>query len=88
MSLSARQFPSLLKTAKVILIHEKQSRVHDTNYRPISLLSNIEKIIEKLMYKRLSNFLGINNLIYSLQFGFRPKYSTAHALINLSESIR
>ena len=88
MSLSARQFPSLLKTAKVILKHKKQSRVHDTNYRPISLLSNIEKIIEKLMYKRLSNFLGINNLIYSLQFGFRPKYSTAHALINLSESIR
>ena len=39
------------------------------------------------MYKRLSNFLGINNLIYWLQFGFRPKYSTIHALINLTESI-
>ena len=40
------------------------------------------------MYKRRSNFLDINNLIYSLQLGFRPKYSTNHALINLSESIR
>ena len=40
------------------------------------------------MYKRLSNFLDINNLIYSLQFGFRPKYSTTHTLINLTESIR
>ena len=40
------------------------------------------------MYKRLSNFLDINNLIYSLQLGFRPKYSTTHALINLTESIR
>ena len=40
------------------------------------------------MYKRLSNFLDINNLIYSLQFGFQPKYSTNHALINLTESIR
>ena len=39
------------------------------------------------MYKRLSNFLDINNLIYSLQFGFRQKYSTTHALINLTESI-
>ena len=58
------------------------------NYRPISLLSDIEKIIEKLMYKRLSNFLDINNLIYSLQFGFRQKYSTTHTLINLTESIR
>ena len=40
------------------------------------------------MYKRLSNFLNINNLINSLQFGLRPKYSTTHHLINLTESIR
>ena len=40
------------------------------------------------MYKRLSDFLDINNLIYSLQFGFQQKYSTNHALINLTESIR
>ena len=70
MSFSTGQFPSVLKIAKVIPIHKKQSRVDYTNYRPISLLSNIEKIIEKLMYKRLSNFLDINNLLYSLQFGF------------------
>ena len=88
MSFSTGQFPSVLKIGKVIPIHKKQSRVDYTNYRPISLLSNIEKIIEKLMYKKLSNFLDINNLIYSLQFGFRAKYSTNHALINLSESIR
>ena len=88
MSFSTRQFTSVLKIAKVIPIYKKQSRVDYTNYRPISLLSNIEKIIEKLMYKRLSNFLDINNLLYSLQFGFWPKYSTNHALINLTESIR
>ena len=40
------------------------------------------------MCKRLSNFLDINNLIYPLKFGFRQKYSTTHALINLSENIR
>ena len=54
----------------------------------VNVLSNIGKIIEKLMYKRLSNFLDINNLIYSLQFGFLEKYSTTHALIQLTESIR
>ena len=52
------------------------------------LLSNIEKIIKTVMYLRLSSFLDINNLIYSLQFGFQQKYSTTHALINLTESIR
>ena len=64
------QFPSVLKITKVIPIHKKQSKFDCANYRPISLLSNIEKITEKLKYKRLSNFLDINNLIYSLQFGF------------------
>ena len=65
-----------------------QSRVDYTNYRPIPLLSNIEKIIEKLMCERLSKFLDINNLIYSLQFDFPRKYSTNHPLINLTENIR
>ena len=68
-------------------IHKKQSKVDYTNYRPISLLSNIEKFIEKLMYKRIYNLLGINDLIYLLQLTFPPKYSTIHALINLTQSI-
>ena len=63
---------------------KKQSIVDYTSYRSMSLLFNIENIIEKLMYKRLPNFLDIKNLIYSLQLGFRPKYSTNHALIILS----
>ena len=88
MSFSTGQFPSVLKIAKVVPIHKKQSQADYTNYRPIPFLFNIEKIIEKLMYKKPSNFLDINNLIYSLQFGFRLKYSTTHALINLTESIR
>ena len=88
MSFSTGQFPSILKIAKVITIHKKQLKVDYTNYRPIFLLSNIEKIIEKLMYKRLSNLLNNNNLIYLLQFGFKQKYSTSHALINLTQNIR
>ena len=53
----------------------------------MSLLSNIEKILEKLMYKRLYTFLS-KNVIYNLQFGFRQQYSTSHALINITENIR
>ena len=48
------------------------------------LLSNIEKIIEKLIFRRVLNFLDINNLIYSLQFGFQQKHSTTHAMSNLT----
>ena len=59
-----------------------------SNYRPISLLSNIEKILEKSMYNSVYNFFTKNNLIYPLQFGFRQQYSTFHVQISLTEDIR
>ena len=88
MSFLTGKFPSVLKIAKVTPIHKKQSKVDYENYRLIFLLSIIEKIIDKLMYKRLYSFPDISNLIYLLQFDFRSKYSSNHALINLTGSIR
>ena len=75
-------FPSILKTAKVVAVFKKDSKLDYCNYRPISMLSNVEKILEKLTYKRLYTFLNNNNIIYNLQFGFRQQYSTSHTLIN------
>ena len=87
-SFSSGIFPSILKIAEVIPVHKKDSKLDFSNYRPISLLPNIEKILERLMYNRMYNFFSDNNLIYLLQFGFRQKYSTVHALISLTENIR
>ena len=81
-------FSSVLKTAKIVPVFNKDSKLDYSNYRPISLLSNIEKILQKFMYKRLYTFLNNNNIIYNLQFGFRQQYSTSHALINITEIIR
>ena len=81
-------FPSLLKTAKVVPVFKKDSKLNYSNYCPISLLSNIEKILEKSMYKRLYTFLDYKNIIFDLLFGFRQQYSTSHALINITENIR
>ena len=63
-------FPSVLKTAKVVPVFKKDSKLDYSNYYPISLLSNIEKIHERLMYKRLYTFLDNKN-IYNLQFRFK-----------------
>ena len=78
----------LLKTAKVLPVHKKDSKSNFTNYRPIFLLSNLDKILEKLMHSRLSTFLNIKDIIYPLQFGFRHNYSTSYALIHLTETIK
>ena len=51
-------------------------------------MSNIEKILEKLMYKRLYTLVNNSNINYNLQFRFRQEYSTSHALINITENIR
>ena len=56
-------FASVLKTAKVLLVFQKDSKLDYSNYCPISLLSNIEKILEKLMCKGLYTFLNNNNII-------------------------
>ena len=51
-------FLSVFKTAKVVPVFLKKSKLDYSNYRPIFLLSNIEKILAKLMYKRLYTFLN------------------------------
>ena len=79
-------FLTLLKTSKVIPIFKnKGSPMNVSNYRCISLLSNIEKINEKVMYSRLIAFLDSHNLIYARQLGFRKGHSTVHALIDITE---
>ena len=81
-------FPSILKTAKVVPVFKKDSKLDYSNYCPISLLFNIEKILEEFMYKRLYTFLNNNNIIQNLQFGFRQHCSTSYAIINITENIR
>ena len=82
------QFPDKLKLAKTIPLHKKGSTLNMNNYRPISLLSVFSKIYEKIMYARQYQFLEKSELFYSLQFGFRAKHSTNHALISITETIK
>ena len=76
-------FPSALKIAKVVHVHKKDSKL-STNL--ISLLSNFDKILEKLMYTRIFKFFNNNNLFYHLEFGVRQNYYVTHALISLTKT--
>ena len=64
LSFSRGVFPLLLKTSKFISVYKKDTRLQCSNYRPISLLSNIEKVFERLMYNRLYTFSRKNSVIY------------------------
>ena len=75
--------PNILKIANVTSIHKS-----DDNCRPISLLSNISKIFEKVIHARLSVFLSANNILYEKQFGLRNQHSTNRALIEITEKIK
>ena len=79
-------FPDKLKCVKVIPIHKKGTPTDPSNYRPVSLLSIYSKVLEKLMHKRLYEFLDKIDAFHSLQFGFRGKHSTNHALISMTKN--
>ena len=75
-------FPSAFKKAKVLPISKKGKHDDVQNYRPISLLNNLSKIFEKLMYTRFEKFFNKNNVLYENQFGFRKGHSTVDAIFS------
>ena len=87
LSLSTGVFPIEMKIAKVIPLFKSGDTTSFSNYRPVSVLSVFSKILERLMYKRLLDFINHHNLLYDYQFGFRNKRSPNLALILLVDKI-
>jgi len=80
--------PDQFKIANVIPVHKKDSTLLVNNYRPISLLSIFNRLLEKLMFKRLRNFIDKHNIIYDKQFGFRANHSISHATLLITDKIQ
>ena len=79
--LSTGQFPKNLKTAKVIPIHKTGDKSLMKNYRPISILPVVSKIIENVMYTQLTDYFTLNKLFTSQQYGYRANRSTELAAL-------
>ena len=82
-SLLQYKYPTSWKIAHVIAIFKKGDKSLPSNYRPISLISCVGKIMERVIYKYVFNHLQRNKLIYEYQSGFLPKYSTVHQLLEM-----
>ena len=85
--LNTGTFPDKLKIAKVIPIFKKGDPSLFENYRPISLLPAISKVVEKIIALQLSSYFEKNKLLFDNQYGFRPKHSTEHAALELIDRI-
>ena len=88
-SFSTGIFSANLITANVIPLFRKDDHTSCNNYRPISLLTNIGKIIERLIHNRLMTFLNANDVLYERQLGFKHNHSTnLDAYPAITEKIR
>ena len=79
-SLSSGIVPDIWKIAKIVPIYKAKEKTDLTNYRPISLLPVLSKILEKIVHKRVYSFLVKYDILYQSQYGFRDKRSTTDAV--------
>ena len=80
-------FPDKQKIARVKPLHKKGDRFNVNNYRPISILTSISKITEKILTFQIRCHLELNNLLTDCQFGFRESRSTTLAISRLMEKL-
>ena len=79
-------FPESMKHSEIVPLYRSGVKNQTTNYRPISLLITISKILEKIMYSRVYDFLN-ENQIYKSQYGFQKYHSCENAVTELVSSI-
>ena len=80
LSISLSLFPDDCKIAKLKPLYKKEAKTKPKNYRPISLLLLLSKIIERIIHK--------NNILYKYQSGFRKQHSTDTCLSYLTDKVK
>lgn len=87
LSITTSIFPAAWKLGRVTSLFKKGDPTNPNNYRPITVLSTVSKILERLIHNQVYNYLQENNLLTSKQYGFRPKLSTRELHCHSSQMI-
>ena len=82
--MAQNKWPKIWKRANVVATHKKNKKTSPQNYRPISLLSILAKVYERILVKNITNFFDTHHLINNRQFGFRSKRSVSDLLLQLT----
>ena len=86
-SITTGIFPNQFKTARVSAIYKKGEKDLFENYRPISILPALSKILERVLHDQLSTYFTKNDLFFNSQYGFRRHHSTELAALELIDQI-
>lgn len=87
-SITSGMFPSVWKQAQITPLPKKNNPSSLSDYRPISILPFLSKLLERLVHHQLTSFLIRHNLLNPFQSGFRPGHSTVSALVKITDDIR
>ena len=87
LSISLSPFPDDCKIAKLKPLYIKEAKTKPKNYRPISLLPLISKIMERVIHDKTQVFLDKNKILFTYQSGFRKHYSTDTCLSYLKDKV-
>ena len=87
LSIKRSKFPLDCKIAKFKPLYKKGSKTNPKNYRPVSLLPLVSKVIEKVIHNETDIFLNKNKILYKYQSGFRKSFSTNSCLTLLTDKI-
>ena len=88
-SLEEGVFPISMKDADTVPLFKSKCRQDCNNYRPISLLITLSKILKKIVYMRTIAFLDKHNILFNSQYGFRKRHSCSDAIMEqISEILK
>lgn len=85
--LQTSEFPKFWKESYIVPLPKCEEPKTFNDYRPISILPTISKILEKSVHKQLSSFISSNGILPATQSGFRPSHSTTSALLHITDEI-
>ena len=88
LSISQCHVPQDFKLARVIPLHKKGSKLEPGNYRPVSILCSISKVVERLIQEQINSYLSEHKLLFEFQSGFRTSHSTDTCLMYLTDYIK
>ena len=83
LSLASQIFPVQWKISKVIPLHKKDELLYPKNYRPVSLLPILSKILERAAFQQIVDYFEQNQLLHPSHHGFRAKHNTSTALVQM-----